>query len=375
MTKRGAETLGDMTLDVAPPAKRMKVVAMPASENKVGKFDKKTGANRTSNLKSANMILEGHKGALYTARFSPDGVNLASAGADCDILLWHVYGECENHTVLKGHKNSVLQLNWNGGGDLLFSACTDFTAAIWNVEYGVRLKKIKDHSSFVNSIYATKRGQEYFATASDDGTCKIFDIRMRAPLKRYDATYQVTSCALSNNAAKLYTGGLDNEIKVWDGRKFNKPIFNLKFHSDTITSLNLSNDQQYLLSNGMDKNIVIWDIQTFINKQQLKQLQDLKQNEKFKLMNDDEKQQEINKVNSENRLIRVIKGISHNQERLLIKSNWAKNDTKIVSGSSDKMAYLFDVETGKMEYKLPGHKGSVNEVDYHPKEPIIVSCS
>lgn len=31
-----------MTLDVAPPSKRMKVVEMAESENKVGKFDKKT---------------------------------------------------------------------------------------------------------------------------------------------------------------------------------------------------------------------------------------------------------------------------------------------------------------------------------------------
>lgn len=28
-----------------------------------------------------------------------------------------------------------------------------------------------------------------------------------------------------------------------------------------------------------------------------------------------------------------------------------------------------------MLYALPGHKGSVNEVVFHPKEPIIGSCS
>ena len=42
MTKRSSETLGDMTLDIAPPSKRMKVVAMEESENKIGIFDKKT---------------------------------------------------------------------------------------------------------------------------------------------------------------------------------------------------------------------------------------------------------------------------------------------------------------------------------------------
>lgn len=348
---------------------------MPESDNKVGQFDEKAGVNRTSNLKSPTMLLEGHTGAVYTSRFSPDGVHVASGGADKCILLWHVYGDCENHTQLKGHKNSILQLQWSGGSDLLFSASADFTAAIWNVEYGVRVKKIKEHSSFVNSIYATTRGQQYLATASDDGSANIFDIRMRAPLRRFDTTYQVTACALSNGATKLYTGGIENEIKMFDARKFAKPIMNLKFHSDTITSLSLSKDERFLLSNAMDKNICIWDIASFVNKQQLQQLANLKQNEQFQRMDAEEQQEEINKVNSENRLIRIVQGIQHNHERLLIKSNWAQNDKKICSGSSDKMAYIFDVDSGKMEYKLPGHKGSVNEVDHHPLEPIIVSGS
>ena len=86
-------------------------------------------------------------------------------------------------------------------------------------------------------------------------------------------------------------------------------------------------------------------------------------------------QSKINKINTKNRLIKIFKGINHGHERLLIKSNWGKNNTKICSGSSDKMVYIFDVKSGKMEYKLPGHKGSVNKVDYHPKEDIVVSGS
>jgi WD40 repeat protein len=31
--------------------------------------------------------------------------------------------------------------------------------------------------------------------------------------------------------------------------------------------------------------------------------------------------------------------------------------------------------SGEVQYALPGHKGSVNEVVFHPKEPIVGSCS
>jgi WD40 repeat protein len=35
---------------------------------------------------------------------------------------------------------------------------------------------------------------------------------------------------------------------------------------------------------------------------------------------------------------------------------------------------VWDAETTRMLYKLPGHKGSVNGVDFHPKEPVGTSC-
>jgi Prp8 binding protein len=39
------------------------------------------------------------------------------------------------------------------------------------------------------------------------------------------------------------------------------------------------------------------------------------------------------------------------------------------------MCYVWDFETSQVLYHLPGHKGSVNEVAFHPKEPIVGTCS
>ena len=457
----------DRTIDFAPAHKRTKLLVMPASANKVGKYDEKAGITRTSNLHRPTMILEGHDDALYACRFSDDGVHIASGGRDRDILLWNVYGECENHTTLKGHKGAIMQLEWDGSNELLFSSSTDNTGAIWNVEYGARLKKVKEHSGLVNSIYPTKKGVQYFATGSDDGTAKIFDIRMRPCLQRFDSTYQVTSVAITNNCTKLFTGGIDNCIKVWDARKHKEPLYVLMKHTDTITSLKLSSDQNYLLSNGMDNRLCIWDIRPFVSDSDAaaaggrhglisKQTQNallnnsrnvnINKNEGNNNNNDDEEEKEdidvqtvnVNKqkknngkseiddndddnddnddnnnenknendsrsckdnasrmesdkkkrkdsgniaqiydskTESMNRLYRVFGGAQHGNEKLLIKANWSQDGRRVCCGSSDKMAYIFDVETGKLLYRLPGHKGCVNEVDYHPREPIVLSCS
>jgi len=226
------------------------------------------------------------------------------------------------------------------------------------------LKKIKDHLSIVNSIYPTKRGIQYFASGSDDGTARIYDLRMKIALKKFDCTYQVTSVALMNDGLKLFTGGIDNDIKCWDCRNASEPLFKLQGHVDTITSLSLSKDENYLLSNGMDNIICVWDIRPYIS------IHDNNNNEND-YKNSFNKDSEI----SSKRLTQKLIGSQHGNEALLIKANWSADGSKICCGSSDRMVYIFDVQTGKNTHRLPGHKGSVNEVDFHPLEPIVVSCS
>lgn len=49
--------------------------------------------------------------------------------------------------------------------------------------------------------------------------------------------------------------------------------------------------------------------------------------------------------------------------------------SKITAGSSDRFVYIWDTTSRRVLYKLPGHNGSVNDVDFHPKEPVVLSGS
>lgn len=60
---------------------------------------------RCSTLLAPTMLLTGHQAAVYTLKFDPTGLQLASAGADRAIFLWDTRGECDNYNVLRGHKN------------------------------------------------------------------------------------------------------------------------------------------------------------------------------------------------------------------------------------------------------------------------------
>jgi Prp8 binding protein len=146
---------------------------------------------------------------------------------------------------------------------------------------------------------------------------------------------------LNDTSEQVMSGGIENDIKVWDIRK-NEILFKLKGHTDTITGLSLSPCGSFLLSNSMDNTARIWDIRPFC---------------------------------SQDRCKGILQGHSHNFEKNLLRCAWSKCGNMVSVGSADRYVYVYDVNLKKILYKLPGHNGSVNDVDFHPNEPIILSGS
>lgn len=61
---------------------------------------------------------------------------------------------------------------------------------------------------------------------------------------------------------QVFSGGLDNAVKVWDLRK--EALLDAhKGHTDTITGLALSPDGSHLLSNAMDNTLRVWDMRPY----------------------------------------------------------------------------------------------------------------
>ncbi|RCN34467.1 WD domain, G-beta repeat protein [Ancylostoma caninum] len=74
------------------------------------------------------------------------------------------------------------------------------------------------------------------------------------------------------------------------------------------------------------------------------------------------------------RCLKSFYGHQHNFEKNLLKCGWSGDGKRITAGSSDRFAYVWDVSSRHILYKLPGHLGSVNATDLHPMEPILLSA-
>ncbi|KAI9708329.1 MAG: hypothetical protein M1820_004033 [Bogoriella megaspora] len=315
---------------------------------------------RTSGLQAPVMELSGHTGEVYATRFDPSGQQIASGSMDKTIRgysaslrhkrefnrfseLWRTYGDCKNFGTLNGHKGAILDLRWSRDSRVLFSASADTTLASWDTETGERIRRYQGHEELVNCLAVSNRGQEMFISGSDDGSIGIWDARAKECLDYIQSDFPITAVALAEAGNEIYTGSIDNDIKVWDIRK-KAVAYSLIGHTDTVTSLEVSPDHQSLLSYSHDSTAQIWDIRPFA---------------------------------PINRHVRKFDGAPAGLEKNLIRASWDPRGKRIAAGSGDRTTVVWDVDSGKMLYKLPGHKGTVNDVRFAPgNDPIIVSgCS
>ncbi|KAI4595552.1 hypothetical protein KJ359_006898 [Pestalotiopsis sp. 9143b] len=299
-------------------------------------------APRTSNLDAPVMELTGHAGEVYAARFDPTGNLVATGSMDRSILLWRSHHDCENYGVLNGHRGAVLDLQWSRDSSILFSASADMHLASWDLTSGQRIRRYIGHEEIINTMDITKRGEEILFSGSDDGTIGIWDPRTKNASDYIETEFPITAVAVSEAGNEIYSGGIDNDIKVWDLRK-KAVVYSMLGHNDTITSLRVSPDAQSLLSYSHDSTAKTWDIRPFAPTE---------------------------------RHIRTFDGAQAGIEKNLMRASWDKTGKQIAAPGGDGTVVVWSSDNGKLLYKLPGHKGTVNCAEFAPNdEPILLSAS
>ena len=95
---------------------------------------------------------------------------------------------------------------------------------------------------------------------------------------------------------QVYSGGLDNNITVWDLRKGEQSM-SLKGHTDSVTGLALGPEGTHLLSNAADNSLRVWDMRPYA---------------------------------PANRCEKIFTGHQHNYERNLLRCSWSPDGSKVI---------------------------------------------
>lgn len=131
---------------------------------------------------------------------------------------------------------------------MFVSGSCDATARLWDTRVASRaVRTFLGHEGDVNSVKFFPDGNR-FGTGSDDGTCRLYDIRTGHQLQVYPLQQQqgggdaphVTSIAFSISGRLLFAGYSNGDCFVWDTllAKVNVMIFRewVYYNSDTWDS-------------------------------------------------------------------------------------------------------------------------------------------
>ena len=163
-------------------------------------------------------ILRGHKRAVKSVVFSPDGRMLASGDSEGTILLWNT--DTRQHLKpLKGHEGpikAVRSLAFDPAGQILASGSNDSTIRLWDTQTGEHLKTLEGHLGSISSIDFHPTDQ-ILASGSSDKTIRFWNPQTGKHLKTLEGHLgSISSIDFHPTDQILASGSSDETIRFWN---------------------------------------------------------------------------------------------------------------------------------------------------------------
>jgi WD40 repeat protein len=199
--------------------------------------------------------LSGHSDDVAGVAWSPDGGKIVTTSLDASALVWDAESG-ELSFPLKGHEDQVWDAAWSPDGNYIATDSRDGTARIWDAATGTELFRFRNNQageSVLNSIDWSPQGEQLLtmgsiynqiwnlpaqppnlighleglkaagwspdgqriATASLDGTARIWEAASGELLRTLDHAGAVEDLAWSPDSASLATADQGGTVRVW----------------------------------------------------------------------------------------------------------------------------------------------------------------
>ena len=184
--------------------------------------------------------------------------------------------------TLKMHRSEGYAMDWSplipsgklltgdNDGKIFVTTCAD--GGKWTVDD----RPLVGHQSSVEDIQWSPNEKNVFASASSDGTIKVWDIRSKARKPAVSVTVSKTDVNVLSWSGQtthlLATGADDGEWAVWDLRQWKpvatdapsstpKPVASFNFHKEQITSVEWHpTDDSIVAVAAGDNTLTLWDL-------------------------------------------------------------------------------------------------------------------
>ena len=210
--------------------------------------------------------LEGHKYAVLSVAYSPDGKTIASGGGDKTVRRWDAARGNPIGEPLK-HDNWVYSVAFSPDGKTIASGSRDKTVRRWDAATGNPIGKPLKHDDGVRSVAFSPDGKT-IASGSDDYTVRRWDAASGKPIGLplwhggvvFSVAYSPDGKTIATGsilASGIFSGGI---VRRWDAASGN-PIGEAMKHMH-VRSVVFSPDGKPIASGSWDKTVRRWDAAT-----------------------------------------------------------------------------------------------------------------
>ena len=204
-------------------------------------------------------------------KFSPDGKYIVTA-SDYGAKIWDSTTGIMVQTFV-GHKDFVGEIAFNSDGSQIATASNDGTAKVWDIKSGKELLSVDvRNDGWTNDIAFSPDGK-LLATVSTDtspdhGEVVVWDSKTGEKLFLLgdNLDNDLNTCwnlAFSPDGTRLAVGYSDKTTKIWDVlpmKDQTQPMFVLRGHSDLVWDVAFSPDGNHLATASFDGTTKLWDV-------------------------------------------------------------------------------------------------------------------
>jgi WD40 repeat protein len=217
---------------------------------------------------SAGYVYRGHRAAVTTVAWSPNGLYLASGSVDKTVQVW----QATNGTLLstfRGHTSAVTTLAWDVTSTSLASAGNENgSVLVWKalqgkqeaVHMGQRGKVLSLTWPDPRAITWTTPPANVILSGAEDGTVQLWDAGSGKTITTYAGKGSVRAL-LYSSLDRVLLAGDDHVIRHWeifaDGDTLPTPA-TYEGHTGAINALTWVEENNIFASAGDDGTVRVW---------------------------------------------------------------------------------------------------------------------
>jgi len=338
-----------------------------ANDGFVHLWDAATGTERKS-LKFGSTVNE--------IAFSPDGKRLAVATEKNGASLWQPDGSAQI-AMLGDAGDTAGEVEISADGALVLVRAGK-EVRVHAIGDGALVAALAGHEKGILDAAFSRSGAQV-ATASIDGTVRVWDARsgkeiakLAPQVEGYGKPTRFQSIAWAPDGKLVAAGAQDGSVRLIDAAS-GAVVHTLLHHTSTIEEVVFSPDGRRLLVASLDHTATLWDTETA-------GLVEVLRGHKEGLLcatfagdhrvvtGSDDRQARVWEI-ADGPFVRVLAGHTGSIDRLVASSDGAV----LASGATDKTVRVWDAKTGAALSVLGEHKGPVSALAISPDGKVIVT--